>query len=451
MILATTLTVTIRADNPPIEHCNETGPHDQLIYCVPGGALITGGTLSGQTNINVVVGQQIIPPSLATAPVFADGVQTNYVYMDCSTSVYTSGGIVYYGDYSFFFVPPIPNSINTPSTNTYTAKVVAYPILYGWLWFGFYGLSATTCSPVVTDTVGTVTVTVWRTDDSDYDGICDMGEAEDGTDPYDPSSVLHILLGYWRFDNTNTWVGEEGQLPITFTNIVGTPGFSGTAVVVDTNGAVLQYRDVETNACTANINLRSGTVALWFKAHWDSASTNSGVGPQGDGRLIEVGAQGASGGWWALGVSAAGTNLYFGTQTNLTSTLTTNLSATINWASNQWHQIVLTYSTNNSSLYLDGFPVMTNGLGVACYPGPTVRAQGFTIGGSASGANQAKGAFDELQTFNYPLDADSVFGQYQMIINSPDYENYVDPNNPNNGALPFAIRISQPANGSVIY
>jgi hypothetical protein len=121
---------------------------------------------------------------------------------------------------------------------------------------------------------------------------------------------------------------------------------------------------------------------------------------------------------------------------------------------------VLTYSTNNSSLYLDGFPVVANGLGVACYPGPTVQAQGFTVGGSASGANQAKGAFDELQTFNYPLDAGTVFGQYQMMINSPGYDkdgdgvpngNDADPNDPSVGALPFAIRISQPANGSVIY
>ena len=449
-------------DPPP---CTEYGPHVRPQLCMPGGMLLSPGVLS-QTNLNVLVGQHIYPPVFVIPPVYSEGMVSNNWDYDCNDLTGSYGGLIDF-QVQLFFSPVIPASINAPGVSTYTARIVGYPVLVDGVGtlpptstepFAPYDL---TCSHIVTNTVATVTVTVWAPGDSDYDGICDMGEAEDGTNPNNPSSVLPVLLGYWRFENTNTWAGEEGQLPIAFTNLIGTPSFSGAAVVVDNaNGAVLQYRDVETNVCAANINLRSGTVEFWFKADWNSASTNSGTGPQGDGRMIEVGARGGSGGWWSLGVGAAGTNLYFCTQTNSTSTLTTNLSATINWVSNQWHQVVLTYSTNNSSLYLDGFPVLTNGMGVAVYPGSAVRAQGFTVGGSASGASQARGAFDELQTYNYALYADTIFGQYQSIIGSPGYDqdgdgvpngNDADPMDPGVGALPFAIRISQPANGSVMY
>ena len=479
--------MAVRADNPPIQWC--AANISLADNFTPGTGAFTSSGLLNKSTIDVFVGQPISPSTLAVNPVFSNGL-LNYSIQgpdDCQSFI-TNGSVpVTYSVGNLYFVPPIPSAINSPGTNTYIAKVIGtapqyvtvlgpgapYYYLYlpvctgSWASQGDSGIPFVMTPPptvianTIANKIGTVTIRVWSPGDSDYDGVCDLGEAEAGTDPYNPSSVQDVLLGYWRFDNTSTWAGEEGQLPITSANIAVTPSFSGTAVVVDTNGAVLQYRDVEPNAITANINLRRGTVELWFKADWNSASTNNGVGPQGDGRLIEMGAPGASGGWWALRVGAAGTNLYFCTQTNVASTLTTNLSATINWVSNQWHQVVLTYSTNNSSLYLDGLLVMTNGLGVASYPGPTVRAQGFTIGGSASGGNQARGAFDELQTFNYPLDADTVLGQYQTtIINNPGLDvdgdgvpngNDADPNDPSVGALPFAIRISQPAGGSMIY
>ena len=42
-----------------------------------------------------------------------------------------------------------------------------------------------------------------------------------------------IPLAHWRFDDTNTWVGEEGQLPLLATHVTGVPGWSSHAVLVD--------------------------------------------------------------------------------------------------------------------------------------------------------------------------------------------------------------------------
>jgi hypothetical protein len=213
-------------------------------------------------------------------------------------------------------------------------------------------------------------------------------------------------------------------------------------VLIDTNVAVLSYRDVETNG-NANINLRSGTVQFWFSPDWSSTNAG-GTGPQNEGRLIEMGAKGTTSGWWALLVGSSGTNIYFGTQTNSLGTLTTNLTAAISWASSYWHQIALTYSTNSSALYLDGQPLLTNGTGTAYWPSLMVRTNGFTLGGSASGTNQARGGFDELKTFNYPLTAGQVLTNFYTSF----LWEAANTNNPGAGVL--NVWIDSPTNGTVL-
>jgi hypothetical protein len=223
-----------------------------------------------------------------------------------------------------------------------------------------------------------------------------------GTDPLNPFSNTQVRLGYWPFDNTNNWVGSAGQLPLLATNVVGVPSWNTNGVQIDTtNVAILKYRDVETNG-NANINLQKGTICFLFKPDWSSGD-QGGTGPQAEGRLIELGAKGTTNGWWGLVIDPSGENICFGTQTNSTGTLNTNLTAQISWTSNTWHWVVMTYSSSNSSFYLDGQPASTNGIGITNIPGLVVRNKGFTIGSSASGTNQVKGVFDELGTFNYPM------------------------------------------------
>src|SRR5205085_10566310 len=102
--------------------------------------------------------------------------------------------------------------------------------------------------------------------------------------------------------------------------------------------------------------------------------------------------------------SADGTSLSFVTRSNVFAM--TNFTVTsINWASNEWHQIAVTYDATNSALYVDGASLVTNGYGAFWFPDAATRSGGFSVGSSKSGINQARGQFDELATFNYSLAA----------------------------------------------
>jgi RHS repeat-associated protein len=250
--------------------------------------------------------------------------------------------------------------------------------------------------------------------DTDYDGVPDGQEVLDGTIPTDPNSVSPVLLGNWRFD-TPDWVGLQGQLPISTNHLALVAGLSQNAVSVNsTNAAWLTYADTNANTLYGNINLRQGSLKVWFKPAWNSTTTNSGTGPQSEARLLEVGTKGSTM-FWGLTLDTNGTTLSFKTPSGTNGTgLTNNLSATVRWTSNDWHQICLTWTpnvSNGSALYIDGQSV-TNGTGVSFWPDSSVRAQGFRLGSDSAGTNQAKGRFDNLQTYNYALSADEVRTNY---------------------------------------
>lgn len=212
-----------------------------------------------------------------------------------------------------------------------------------------------------------------------------------------------VPLGHWTFNDTNTWIGEEGQLPLTAANVTGVPSWSGNAVLVDgASPARITYHVVETNG-HANINCQTGSVLFWFRPDWSSTNAG-GTGPGTCGRLIEIGDYNPAftNGGWALCLNPDGTQLLFGTSTNGVGM--TNLAAVISWHSNEWHQIALTYSPTGSALFVDG-QLLANGSGVTCFPNADEQTNGFRLGSDRNGNNRAGGAFDELETFNYPLDA----------------------------------------------
>ena len=251
------------------------------------------------------------------------------------------------------------------------------------------------------------TITGVGLEDQDYDGVSDQQELLDGTDPNDPDSVLSYHLGSWRFDSTN-WVGVNGQVPVTFTNLMSIRGVSGNSVLINTNVAAwLAYGEIETNSPVANLNCRKGTVSFWFKPQWSSGESIA-TAPTNDARLIEFGTKGSADGCWGLYLGTGGTNIYFCTQTNLTSTLKTNLQWSIDWTSNNWRHVALTYCPTNTLLYIDGQRVIANGGGVTNWPGASVRAEGFRVGSARGGTNQARGRFDNLRTSNYERSEDDI-------------------------------------------
>ncbi len=247
-------------------------------------------------------------------------------------------------------------------------------------------------------------------------------------------------LDSWSFYDSTNWTSDAGYAPVSFTNLNYSYLGNGSSLVVDTNvPAWLQYKVYE-NDGTTNLTVDSGTVTFWFAPSSWSSTNAGGTGPGEYGRLLEVGSytDDNSYGWWSIFVDEGGNNIYFAAQTNdLSDTITTYLSAPISWTTNYFHFVALTYSPTNTALYLDGV-LATNGPGVTVYPGPDVLANGFWIGGSSSGTNQAHGMFNTVATYNYPLssnDVQTIFNwNYTYYMISPwntAMENIVsEPSNP---------------------
>ncbi len=254
--------------------------------------------------------------------------------------------------------------------------------------------------------------------DTDYDGRSDRQEALDATDPANPSSVLPVRLGYWRFD-TSELKGEEGQTPLENTNTTRVRSFDGTALRLPTNGAArLIYRDVEPDG-SPNINLRNGSIRFWFRTGWGTYDT-----PGRWMRLIEMGS-------WKLSVDPQGQRLVFQTQDRNGNTVT-NLQVTVNLTLQlsmfdsgiRWHEIVLNYTPSYSALIVDGelrpdtLAANLFGRGVADYPSAAERRRGFSVGSAMDGSFPVLGAIDELETFNHPIrPASTHFFKGKAVLN----------------------------------
>jgi hypothetical protein len=237
------------------------------------------------------------------------------------------------------------------------------------------------------------------------------------------SGPTYTPLDSWSFRDSATWTSDNGFSPVSFTNLdYSHLGTGASLVLSSTNQAWLQFNVVETNGAT-NFSPSVGTISFWFApGNWSSTNAG-GTGPGEYGRLFEVGSYTTNSnfGWWSIYVSPDGNNLYFSTQTNdLSSTATTYLAASIAWTTNYFHNVVVTFSPTNTALFLDG-ALTTNGLGLTVYPGPNALAKGLFIGSDSNGVYQSHGLFNDVVTYNVPLDAGTIqqmftleFGYYRM-------------------------------------
>jgi len=226
-------------------------------------------------------------------------------------------------------------------------------------------------------------------------------------------SAAASFLNVFHFDDTNNWLSIYAGAPRAFSGVAGVPSWQSNAVHIAGTNARLQYNEIETNGVT-NIVCPSGTVWGWFLSDWSSASSG-GTGPGAYGRLFELGAYttNASYGWFSLYLDPKGTNVFFSGQTNGASA--TYLTASVSLSSNAWTFLALTYSPSNSFLFTNG-QLCASGSGVAYYPGPGARTNGFCIGSDSSSSNLAQGQFEWVRTYNYPVSADSVSNFYQMVL-----------------------------------
>ena len=238
------------------------------------------------------------------------------------------------------------------------------------------------------------------------------------------SSPVYVPLDSWSFQDYTNWTSDKGYVPVSFNNLAHSYLGNGYSLVVsNADAAWLRYNVVETNGAT-NLTINAGTVMFWFASSW-SGTDQGGDGPGEYGRLLEAGSytSDSSLGWWSIYVDDGGNNLYFSAQTNdLSGTFTNYLSVPIAWTTNYFHFVALTYSATNTALYLDGV-LATNGPGVTVYPGQDALANGFYIGSDSNGVNQAQGLFNNVVTYNVPLDTttiQSIFSQeYGYYMMSP--------------------------------
>ena len=222
-----------------------------------------------------------------------------------------------------------------------------------------------------------------------------------------PDTNYPVFLSSWSFTDTNTWVSDLGYASLSFTNLSSSTLGNGPAVVVDSAEPAWLHYNVFENDGTTNLTVDQGSVLFWFAPYW-SGTNEGGTGPGQWSRLIEVGSYttNASYGWWSLYTDPDGVNLYFTAQTN-DGSQANYLSAPIDWVTNRWHLLVLTYCSTNCALYVDG-ELATNGSPVTYWPGPDVLTNGFYIGSAHDGSAQAHGMFDSLETYATPLDADTI-------------------------------------------
>jgi hypothetical protein len=161
---------------------------------------------------------------------------------------------------------------------------------------------------------------------------------------------------------------------------------------------------------STNLTFDSGSLVMWCQPNWTS-STDGGTGPGAWAPLWQVGVYSTNNlyGCWSLAVSPGGNTLAFITQTNRAGEIHAQIP--IDWDAGDWHNLVITYCPTNCSIYLEG-ALIINTPPIAYWPGPDECSNGFFIGSDPTGTWQAHAQFQELETYDVPLTADYIQGQY---------------------------------------
>jgi hypothetical protein len=318
-----------------------------------------------------------------------------------SVVVSNSYGVVTSSQASLTFSPPViqeqPQSQAVIPGTSATFTVVAtsaLPLQYQWYFNSTTALAGQT----------NATLTINNVQQADV-GIYSVVVSNGAETIVSSNATLGVtLLASWHFETTN-WFGDQGQVPIQETDLQLASGVEGNAVQIAHAGSDLAYNVVESNRNT-NLALWNGSIRFWFMPNWSSAD-QGGTGPGAWAPLFD--AYGDDGNW-ELYLSPDGTQLYFDSDNEVVGAKI--ITGPCSWISNQWSQIALTYTPSNSQLYINGQLIAAGG-GVTAAPD----CKSFLMGNDASG-DRANGKFDELETFGYPLDANTNLQDYLSLSNA---------------------------------
>jgi len=250
-----------------------------------------------------------------------------------------------------------------------------------------------------------------RSGDTDFDGVSDAREGADGTDPLDPVSVTPRRIAHFAFDEAD-WRSAEGQMPVEATGVVRvSDGLLYDAMRIDDNGQVMRYDWQRAGDGAPNVSLRRGTIRLWFKPDW-SGSTMTGTWS----RLLELGRYRgeADRAFFALHLAPNQPTITLATHDGAGhaaySVFPFSAAAV---TAGQWHQVVVTYSPTQRAVWLDGALLGTQ---AAAWPYAPRAADliedGLRLGNDWFVSQPIYAALDEVECFNYELDAATIAADY---------------------------------------
>jgi hypothetical protein len=264
--------------------------------------------------------------------------------------------------------------------------------------------------------------------DTDGDQVSDGGEIRSGRDPIVAESgpMTRKRLAYWNFDDPE-FSAETGQPCIdhtggTFGGITGV-SFAGSAAHMVSNGSRLVYPEIGDDGYPA-VDRAKGTIRFWFRPDWAVGQMPA------VGRLVSVGSDSvAKDNLWKVELlpnaqPATAVRIVFKTQ--LSGSETTYVTSDLtDWTAVRWHQIALTYEGTNIVLCVDG---AVKAQATAPLASPFVLAPSFdkrlservAFGSAKDGSQTARGHFDEIETFNYPLTNDEIALDYAEIAARDD-------------------------------
>jgi hypothetical protein len=227
----------------------------------------------------------------------------------------------------------------------------------------------------------------------------------------DPDPPLPTPLDSWSFNDNSGWTDDNGNPPISFTNIGWSDLGDGDSLVVETNVPAWLNYPLYTVAGATNIVLNGpGSICFWYAGGW--ATTNGGPGNWA--QLVDAGewTTNSSVGYFGLSIDPWGSNVWFFSQDGLGDSY--SLSAPIWETTNYFHLFTLTYSSTNVSIYVDGLLATNDPRGLSIWPVPAALQNGVYFGSDTNGNFSGDGLFDWVQTFGSVLDSNAV----QEIYNS---------------------------------
>jgi hypothetical protein len=157
------------------------------------------------------------------------------------------GGNFQDGNYGSFLPAPVVIGVTNDSGVGLSNSPIVFTVSAGTILLAATPTN-TPSSSLVLDTYSNGLASVWvyfPTSCSNPPDSTIVAFPASGTNSVGVSLNEYVTLGHWRFDNTNTWAGDGGQLPLMATNVTGVPSWSTNAVLIDsTSPAVLNLPTV---------------------------------------------------------------------------------------------------------------------------------------------------------------------------------------------------------------